>query len=415
MKKAIVLLLALALVAVSAFAEGAEVVVTGGVSAYAGINVLNEDAEFGSFDSADDPGAIGRSYFVAPWVKLTKGVFYSKYGVEFARTASNDITYSVENGISSGDYLLKSVLTVKASVVTNTVTASAAKDNLSAAVVVKGTSATTSLDTVLLAPFTATALTDYYFQIKDLWDFVDVKLGGIANNYAVTFRMLAIGNDFWPTSDYNSSGVGRRWTKTTLPTLPITTTYNLDKLIDLPLTVKTGFKVPETAASFDTYFNGTSNNAIFAVDYKADAFALDFGFLPSQDSEVFFDFNFGGVENLALQAGLYAQFADELALSAGVEAVYTVSDAIKVDASFGFATESDILVGLGLAYTLDDRNSVSLRNVFEKTTASLDTISLGYTHESGGGSLDINAFYELNLDDSSLSTYGVSFLYNLSF
>lgn len=341
MKKALAILLALALVGGAVFAQDAakpavvkleEPVITSGVSAYFGHNVLVDntvakikdgvadvEADYqGLFGgSVTDPSGVG-GLFVQPWVRLAQGPFSARF--QFAHTDGAN-RYDLTLGAAGTGYSLTNRIRMTGGNVSTLVTGSVDKDNLSAAAVFGGASVAANLDNYLVGSLATLTLTDFRFQIANLWDFATVKVGGYNNSYYHTnhYRYTAIGNFMWRSSSNQDQGF--RWKGVLGTSVPVNTTFALGKKIEaLPLTIKTGVNVPLATVEYRDFL--AQNNIIAAAEYvMADVGKFALGWIPAfaytekteaagvytlttpnTTNTIFFDANLSMVENLQLQA-----------------------------------------------------------------------------------------------------------------
>jgi hypothetical protein len=393
-------------------------------------------------------------------------------------------------------------------------------DNVSTNVIFDGTANNTNVLAMddLFVPFRTMNLTDYQIKIKDLWGFADVKIGGLSTSYYHTndYRYQAI-DWFYDSKDKDnaSSNVsgqsyGFRWVGTSTM-IPVQTTYSVGKLIEaIPLTIRTGFKVPTTATESRAYFAG--NNWIAAAEFAMEGIGkFNVGAIPgiaytttteaagvytkattNASTKVFVEANISAVEGLDLQAAfdygtstsassdpaattgtgvatspfVTAKVAETM-INFGLEAIYDLSsvlEGLEVDGAIAVASQTgktdlnqtgtayvaptaatgtyiasnyseaakygaspSFIFGVGVAYTIDDNNSVSFWDEFDSMAGDLtevdtavtsptmsygfyntNSFGLGYTVKAGKGKIAAALGYTMYLGLPTAGDYGLT-------
>lgn len=396
MKKAIVLLLALAFIGGAAFAEDPTVIkfadpdVTAGVSVYFGLNALAAGAGTEPGDKTADLEVVNLSEFgdlvlngdsyslvAAPWIQMKNGIFTTKLTGGYWGTSASGGAYrgqfDLQNSVSAAGVTVTNRLRARTTgTVGNTTTLTAAFDNVSARAVFDAVAGgqTTFYGAAFGILQTATN-TDWDFQIKDFFDgFMDVKVGGKSTSYYHynNFRPTAIGNYLWRSN--SNTQTAKRWIGTDAM-VPIVTEYSVGALAEsVPLTLKTGFKVPATAMTFRDYFEGY-NNVVIAANYPIEGIgAVDVGWLPgfaaSRNVEAagvysvetrkdvvvntfFLDFGLTAVEGLDLQAGFEIDLgAIKSAIAADTTGTGTAADPFV----YTYVPYNEMNIGVEFVYDL---------------------------------------------------------------
>jgi hypothetical protein len=466
MKKGLVILIALTFVAGVVFAEEGEATmmkladpaVTFGVTSYAGIYAAQDNTVFELKDGSADSEAVsevlfgglasdssywsGYRYLAQPWVKLASGIFSVKfapifYGYSNAPSGTIAAPFLVQEnsltrlettfGIAGSGFSLEDRVrydnykTNAASWTYHRVRAGVSMDNLSTDVVFDG-KANNMTNVIVLddffAPFRAMNITDYQIKIKDLWGFASVKVGGLSTSYFHTndFRYEAIDWFSSHNHDYasnNVQGIGFRWVGSTTM-IPIQTTYNIGNLIEgIPLTIRTGFKVPVAAMEYRDYF--TANNWIVSAQFAMEGVGkFNVGAIPgiaytsnafdgtsytkattNASNAVFVEANISAVENLQLQAafdyGTMTMPSADPAATTGTGAAATPFVTAKVTAT-GIAFGLEAIYDLGAVLKgLEVDGGIAVTSLTGLT--DLNTSGTAYVPPTAGAGTYIAANY----------------------
>lgn len=330
MKKAIALLLALALVGGVVFAEDEattvktayDPVITYGVSSSFAWNMIRSNAATLPKDKSVDFESVGlpiggfdfstgQLFKVEPWAKVAFGPFWMKATVGYKQSRRNpaggtegtevaDQIVKIATGLSFENLAITNTFVLDDNNYGDSLAASVppaayndleftvSKDNVEAGVLFRtnmvGATNVTMYGDVFYALDNMVAR-DAYFAISNIFDLMKVTVGGTDVNWSTNFRPYGM---FPSTSVINQVTAARTsnglwWSGDNLATVPVVAEINLEKFVGMPISFNVGSVIySQIAANDDTalvdWFEG---NQIYDVNFAFDGIGNgNVGFIP---------------------------------------------------------------------------------------------------------------------------------------